>query len=258
MGMRPRSVGMASLALGIALTGACANDTAGSSDRTRAGSGGTTTPMQASDPSMPAQGASGGAAPSVTAGTGAPSTEPSRGGAGTGGTQSPGSGDFTSGLTPPDPNVTFDWAASLPVTGDCLPGRYTGTFTCEYFFMAGDPAPLAVVTGPVAITLEESQDGEFLEITDGKLEGIAQLIFGFRAELEGRLECATRRLDATAVNGQYGFGDPAVLPLGTFEGALGGLLDTAAGMLDGDWDLSVTAGGAGGFCKGPWQANWAP
>jgi hypothetical protein len=193
-------------------------------------------------------------------GTGAPSMAPTTsGGSGVGGTEPPAQGgDFTSGLTPPDPNVTFEWTATLPGEGDCLPGRYMGTFSCEYYFMATDPAPLAVVTGPVAITLEESQDGEFLEITDGKLEGVAQLIFGFRAELQGRLECATKRLDATAVNGQYGFGDPAVLPLGTFQGALGGLLDPVAGMLDGDWDLSVAAGGAGGFCKGPWQANWAP
>jgi hypothetical protein len=245
------------------LLAACASDpegSFGSRDRSASGTGTSDVPAQPGggepidDGDTTGMGSSAGAA-----GNGSPSAEPSVGGAaGRPPSRPPTSGDFTSGLTPPDPNVTFEWTASLPGSGDCRPGRYTGTFSCEYFFAATDPAPLAIVTGPVAITLEESQDGEFLEISDGKLEGVAQLIFGFRAELQGKLECATRRLDATAVNGAYGFGDPAVLPLGTFQGALGGVLDAATAALAGDWDLSVTGGGAGGFCKGPWQANWAP
>lgn len=164
-------------------------------------------------------------------------------------------GDFTSGLTPPDPSVAFEWTATTPGGGDCSPGRYVGTFTCGYFAMATDPSALVMVTGPISITLAQSQDGEFLEITEGKLEGFAQLIIGFRAELQGRLDCATGRLEATALNGAYGFGDPAIFPIGTFEGTLGGLLDPGTAVLDGDWDLTVTAGG---FCRGPWQANWAP
>jgi hypothetical protein len=121
--------------------------------------------------------------------------------------------------------------------------------------MATDPMPLAMVSGPVSITLEQSQDGEFLEIADGKLEGFAMLIIGFRAQLTGRLDCSTHMLDAMAVNGMYGFGDPAIFPFGAFEGTLGGTLDPAAATLNGDWNLTIASGG---FCRGPWQANWAP
>ena len=195
-------------------------------------------------------GAAGNASAPNTAGGGAPDGgAPSSSGS---------NGDgFTTAMTPPDPNVTFEWTATLPGGGDCEPGRYTGTFTCNYVLTGGDPTmPLVVVTGPIVMTLERSQDGEFLEISDGKLEGIAMLIIGFRAQLTGRLDCATGKLEATATNGIYGFGDPAVFPAGMFMGTLGGMLDTTTAQLAGSWDLAVAGGG--GSCIGPWQASWTP
>jgi hypothetical protein len=151
--------------------------------------------------------------------------------------------------------VTFEWPATLPGDADCRAGTYTGTFSCAYRLAPTDVDPLVVVEGPIALTLERSQDGEFLEITDGQLEGIASLIIGFRSQLAGKLDCATRTLTANAVDGLYGFGDPALLPFGGFEGTLDGQLDASTGALDGQWDLAVSMGGA---CVGPWQANWTP
>jgi len=164
-------------------------------------------------------------------------------------------GVLRSGLPPPDPNVTFEWTATLPGGGTCEPGKYTGTFTCNYVLPGGDPNFPIVVTGPIVMTLERSQDGEFLEIADGKLEGIAMLVIGFRAQLTGRLDCATGKLEAMATDGIYGFGDPSVFPAGMFMGTLGGTLDPSTAELMGDWDLGIPMGGA---CVGPWQASWTP
>ena len=144
----------------------------------------------------------------------------------------------------------------MPGDSDCRPGRYTGTFMCNYVPMGGNPAmPLAIVSGPISLTLEQSQNGEFLEIADGKLEGIAQLIIGFRSKLSGKLDCGSLELTADAVDGLYGFGDPAVLPFGMFQGTLMGTLDPSSGTLSGEWNLTESAGGV---CAGPWQANWTP
>lgn len=192
-----------------------------------------------------------------TGGTGATGGTGSTVTGGTGGSAGTGSGSFTTGSIDLDPNAEFVWEETVPGQGACQPGRYVGTFTCNYVAMGGNPAmPLAIVTGPVAMTLEQSQSGEFLEITDGTLEGIAQLIFGFRAELQGTLDCATNTLDASALNGVYGFGDPAIFPAGMFEGTLSGTLDRSTVTISGDWQMSVMNNG--GNCDGPWDITWTP
>ena len=48
-------------------------------------------------------------------------------------------------------------------------------------------------------------DGEFLEITDGVLEGLALETWGFVAELEGRLDCNDVGVEANASSGVYGW-----------------------------------------------------
>lgn len=201
-------------------------------------------------------GGAGGASMPGTAGTAGAAAALGTSGA-SGGTAGSTGTTASGGLPPPDPNVSFAWPATLPGgNDDCRPGHYTGTFSCEYRPVPTDVDPLVIVEGPISLTLERSQDGEFLEIADGQLEGIAQLIIGFRSQLSGKLDCATGELTAAAVDGLYGFGDPAVLPFGTFAGTLTGTLDTTTGTLDGQWDLGVDGGG--GACVGPWQANWAP
>jgi hypothetical protein len=199
---------------------------------------------------------SGGASGAAQAGASGASSAGGSGAAGTGSTRDAGVAELPSGLTPPDPSVTFEWTATLPGgADDCRPGHYTGTFMCEYFAAPTDTMATATVTGPITLTLERSQDGEFLEITDGKLEGFAQLIIGFRAQIEGRLDCGSRELDANAIDGVYGFGDPAIFPISTFEGPISGALDSTTGALVGSWEFEL---GTGGSCYGPWQANWAP
>jgi hypothetical protein len=65
------------------------------------------------------------------------------------------------------------------------------------------PAPIPV-GGNVDLTLEESANGEFFEITGGKVSGVADLLFPYEAIIVGRLNCTTRKLEGAALkNGHY-------------------------------------------------------
>jgi len=178
------------------------------------------------------------------------STQPAAAGMGPGAAPP---GDFAAQLPEPNPSIMFEWTQTRPGQGECQPGRYVGVFSCEYGAMPDVPGVL--VTGPVEFVLERSQNGEFLEIADGQLDGVAQLLFGFRSRLEGRLDCATNLLEARAVDGVWGFGDPSLLPAGTFEGTLMGLYDRTRVALDGTWSLSAMDMVA---CEGPWNASFTP
>jgi hypothetical protein len=140
--------------------------------------------------------------------------------AGTGGSAPP---DGGSGY---DPNVIFDWPEADP-TLVCLPGTYSGQFNCQ--MNAGGAFPSGPITGPVSFVLKSSANGEFLEIENGTLTGTGSLV-QFTADLVGKLDCATDRFHADAVNGTF-FG-------GTFSGTLDGRLDRATQTLSGTWSLA--------------------
>jgi hypothetical protein len=66
-------------------------------------------------------------------------------------------------------------------------------------------------------------------------------------------------LAGMAVDGMYGLGDANALPVGAFQGTLGGTLDRTSVTLSGDWNMMITDGlGADGACVGPWTATWMP
>lgn len=168
-------------------------------------------------------------------------------------------GNFQPRLMPPDPKIAFDWQETTPGKNECQPGTYSGTFTCNYTGPGIDPSAPFVATGPVVFTLMKSQNGEFLEISDGHIQGLADLIFDFNSKLQGRLDCTTNMFTAMAVEGTYGLGDANLLPVGLFQGTLSGTLDRSSATLSGEWSLMVTDGlGAGGTCVGPWTATWTP
>lgn len=194
---------------------------------------------------QPTQGSTGRGAPG-DAGSSAPPTPPA--------------GGFAAKQTPPDPKITFDWTETQPAQGGqdtsgCQPGTYTGTFTCEYFLDPSDPSSGMEISGPVAFTLTKSQNGEFLEISNGHLDGFAGAVINFTSELAGKLDCSTNSLEAVAVNGAYGIGDVNALPTGTFAGSLSGMLDRSSKTLSGTWDLT---GDQAISCKGPWTATFMP
>jgi hypothetical protein len=103
-----------------------------------------------------------------------------------------------------DPNVVFDWP-EVAQTGTCKGGKYLGSFEGIYSpgiaFVPGVPVP---VTGNIELTLSESADGEFFEIQNGKVSGLADLAFPFEAAVKGTLNCTTSKLELGFLeNGTY-------------------------------------------------------
>lgn len=157
--------------------------------------------------------------------------------------------------TPPDPSIMFDWEEATggkPV--NCEPGHYVGTFMCD---LKTADLGTAHISGPVQLTLQQSKNGEFLEISDAHISGFALLFLNFEATLAGRLECTTRKLSAMAVDGSVGLGSAALLPVLGFSGQLNGDLDGAGELLSGTWSFPVTLpdGSQLGTCVGPWTAT---
>jgi hypothetical protein len=149
----------------------------------------------------------------------------------------------------------FDWEETGSSTSACEAGRYVGTFMCTLGTEAG---PIEI-TGPVELTLTKSLDGEFLEISNGAINGFALLFFNFASALTGRLDCSSRQLAASAIDGSVGFGDADLLPVFEFEGELQGTLDASGSTLSGEWSFPVTTpGGPIGTCTGPWTATREP
>src|SRR6185295_10712880 len=93
-----------------------------------------------------------------------------------------------------DPNTAFDWPETAPTIGSCKPGKYSGTFDGFYAapLIAGIPVPIA---GNVDLTLQETQDGEFFKLADGKIGGLVYGFIPFSSGLTGTLNCTTRKLE---------------------------------------------------------------
>ncbi|MDD9944898.1 MAG: hypothetical protein OXU20_27900 [Myxococcales bacterium] len=155
-----------------------------------------------------------------------------------------------------DPTVEFEWPEWQSDEEDsCRGGTYTGTFRCTFT----DATGLLVVQleGPVSLTFVKSMDGEFLEITDGHFDAIANLIIGASATIQGRLDCGTLMLRATAVDGAWAFGDPdlPLLPGGALAGDITGTLDPGTGELAGEWTFGDPDFG---LCPGSWSVRYQP
>jgi len=98
----------------------------------------------------------------------------------------------------------------------------------------------------------QSQNGEFLEVREGLLDGTANLFFTFRADISGRLDCKTQKFDGKLENGVYsGF----LVINGTFQGPLSSDYDRATSQFsNGVWSLVVDMGNGG--CNGTWSASY--
>ena len=103
-------------------------------------------------------------------------------------------------------NISFDWPeADLTAgPGACKGGLYEGAFDGNYtspVTFIGISVPL---TGTVSLTLQEQMTGEFFEISNGAVEGFANFTIPYRAEIIGRLNCQTMKLEGGGlVNGSY-------------------------------------------------------
>lgn len=171
-------------------------------------------------------------------------------GAGTGGAA--GNGKAGSGGAPRDvgSDISFDWPEGMG-KNPCKAGVYEGTFSCTY--MPGDAGGSTFpVSGPISLKLVQSQQGEFLEVREGLLDGTANWFFVLRADITGRLDCRAAKFTGTLERGVYsGF----LVINGTFQGPLASDYDRVASQFsNGVWTLAVDMGNGG--CIGTWSAAY--
>lgn len=156
-----------------------------------------------------------------------------------------------------DPTVAFDWPVATTTAGSCKAGHYQGSFIGMYSpSIAVAPVPIPVA-GNIDLTLTQSSNGEYFEITDGKVSGVADLLFPFSADVKGTLNCTTMQLENGFLsNGVYIVG---VIPF-PFEGPLTGEYDKVTHAFTKDtWTVgeptwTTPPSPYGG--SGTWEATW--
>jgi hypothetical protein len=205
-------------------------------------------------------GAHGGTTAGTTAsGAGTSGGDPGAGGGcgagpGTGGAAGSVAGSGGSGAEPGS-DITFDWPETDPSQKlSCKAGHYLGAFNGIYTSPAtfvGVPVP---VSGNVDLWLAESANGEFFEIADGKVSGVADFVFPFSADLKGELNCVTSKLENGQLeNGQYvAFGVTYA-----FSGPVDAGYDKlTSAFVNGTWNVKEQNPVFGG--SGTWTASWTP
>jgi hypothetical protein len=205
------------------------------------GSGGSGATGSGGEPSTGGTGAVGSGAEGGSSGS-------TGGGAATGGMATGGVGAGGSS------NVQFNWPETAPGTGQCKPGRYIGDFTGMFSpSLTIFPLPIPVA-GTVDLTLSESQSGEFLEISDGHVSGLANNQFPYEADILGRVNCITRKLENGFMrNGWYDVGGVRY----PFEGPVAADYDTLTyAFVNGIWDAKEPTPPYGG--NGTWNAKFCP
>ncbi len=155
-------------------------------------------------------------------------------------------GGVSNGFNDPAANkleASFDWLRtdSNATPPACLPGHYEGNFDGGYQSPAAFGAPVPVFaldpTGMPGLRFDlgSSGNGEFLTVTGGMMDGVADGIFPFKAVIEsGGLDCATGEFRAKLVDGSYEVFFLAFT--GHFEGDLVARYDPATrSFVDGVW-----------------------
>lgn len=137
-------------------------------------------------------------------------------------------------------DLMWDWIETMP-TGSCKPGHYEGNFDGFYsssLTFVGVPIPVAGLSSdPTMPPLEfdlmaGSGSGEILSVSGGHMKGMANGAFPFQFDIEGELDCATLKFNATLVNGWYMVG-PVMVTIG---GPLTADYDPVTGsMVNGHW-----------------------
>jgi hypothetical protein len=149
------------------------------------------------------------------------------------------------------PDVKFDWPETPP-GAKCLAGKYAGMFNGVYMSsLTFFPAPIPVA-GNVNITLGQTMNGEFFNITDGKLDGVADGAFPFAGTIVGGLDCKTLQFTGQIKMGSYAV--PGWMVVG-FEGDMPSGYDKVAHTFtNGKWTVHEANQTFGG--SGTWTATW--
>jgi hypothetical protein len=165
-------------------------------------------------------------------------------------------------------DIEFEWERTQKTSGSCEPGYYEGDFEGLYasgLTVVGAPIPVFALGTPgkpgLSFTLErKSGGGEKLEITNGKMDGVADGAFPFKGTLTGSLDCETLVFDSI-LDGYYSLGVDGI-GMFKFVGPLLGKYDkdthsiVMATWKVKEFDPPPIVDWAGG--EGTWEASWKP
>lgn len=178
-------------------------------------------------------------------------------------------------------DVTFPWKRTTPDMLACEAGHYEGSFAGLYYSRLNWPAPFPV-TGidlpgqpGLQFDMKPAKPGETTLEVDGKFDGLADLVFPFRGDFVGQLDCKTGKFKGKMLNGDYAIGPRDLIVLENpihfaFEGPVSADYDKVTHtFVNGTWDAvepefgGITAvtlprdplrDGIGG--SGVWSAGW--
>lgn len=153
-----------------------------------------------------------------------------------------------------NPSITFSWPETQPGTGVCKAGHYVGTFNGTFSSsLTVFPLPLKVA-GNVDMTLDQSQNGEFFNISNGHVSGVANGTYPYSCDIVGGLNCVTAKLENTNLTNctytAFGIKKP-------FAGPLTANYDKLTfAFVGGTWVGKEPVAPYGG--KGTWNAKFTP
>jgi len=152
----------------------------------------------------------------------------------------------------------FEWERTEATGGSCEAGHYEGSFEGIYNAPIAFNAPIPVASVPgtpgLIFDLAKEGGGEVFNVSGGKMEGLANGFVPFSADIEGSLDCQTRKFEAMILNGKYTVGIFDYL----FEGPITADYDKLTHtMVNGTWNVVEPATpGSGGM--GSWTVTWVP
>jgi len=97
----------------------------------------------------------------------------------------------------------FDWQRTVALFSSCKEGHYQGKFEGQYIPSITFGFDVSDVSGEVSFDLIPSATGEFLEITGGRIQGVADGDIPFEGDMVGTLDCATGYMNAYLQNCSY-------------------------------------------------------
>jgi hypothetical protein len=138
---------------------------------------------------------------------------------------------------------------STPVAAQgCTPGRYSGEFLGE-LTQAG--LGRVQLRGSIALELALADNGRALVVESSLIEASDPLGTPIRAQIEGRVDCATQQLENGTLRGRYG-SDGSSNAIG-FEGVVRGTRTENPATLAGAW--TVPAQSEGPKAEGTYRAT---
>lgn len=98
---------------------------------------------------------------------------------------------------------SFEWMRTLPLGGTCESGHYEGSFDGMYNPAISFGFSTSAVDGSLVFDLGESTNGEFFEVSNGYMTGLALDLYPFEGEIQGTLDCTNLFFDGYLRNCNY-------------------------------------------------------